>query len=99
MESFFYHTFQSISFHTCSVKIWMSNKEDLQNSVEVYKSSFFLLKEVKVFISSLFILLFLNILFTNRLSIASVICELIKIILNFDCDPFCNFSVSEVGFI
>ncbi|CAB66419.1 hypothetical protein [Arabidopsis thaliana] len=29
-----------------SVKIWMSNKEDLQNSVEVYKSSFFLLKEV-----------------------------------------------------
>ncbi|KAL9831780.1 putative transcription factor WD40-like family [Arabidopsis thaliana] len=29
-----------------SVKIWMSNKEDLQKSVEVYKSSFFLLKEV-----------------------------------------------------
>ncbi|CAN8254842.1 unnamed protein product [Cochlearia groenlandica] len=29
-----------------SVKIWMSNKEDLQKSVEVYKSSFFLLQQV-----------------------------------------------------
>ncbi|KAL1203280.1 hypothetical protein V5N11_031874 [Cardamine amara subsp. amara] len=29
-----------------SVKIWMSNKEDLQKPVEVYKSSFFLLKQV-----------------------------------------------------
>ncbi|CDY61852.1 BnaAnng17840D [Brassica napus] len=29
-----------------SVKIWMSNKEDLQKSVEVYTSSFFLLKQV-----------------------------------------------------
>ncbi|KFK34227.1 hypothetical protein AALP_AA5G117300 [Arabis alpina] len=29
-----------------SVKIWMSNKEDVEKSVEVYKSSFFLLKEV-----------------------------------------------------
>ncbi|CAH2064653.1 unnamed protein product [Thlaspi arvense] len=29
-----------------SVKIWMSNKEDLQNSVEIYKSSFSLMKQV-----------------------------------------------------
>ncbi|CAA7055993.1 unnamed protein product [Microthlaspi erraticum] len=29
-----------------SVNIWMSNKEDLQKSAEVYKSSFFLLKQV-----------------------------------------------------
>ncbi|ESQ45600.1 hypothetical protein EUTSA_v10010115mg [Eutrema salsugineum] len=29
-----------------SVKIWISNKEDLQKSVEIYKSSFFLLKQV-----------------------------------------------------
>lgn len=35
------------SFHTfCSVKIWMSNKEDLEKSAELYTSSFSLLKEV-----------------------------------------------------
>lgn len=40
----------TFSFHTfCSVKIWMSNKEDLQKSVEVYTSSFSLLKQVTFF--------------------------------------------------